>query len=139
MGLFNLFTSNKNTEVDFNSFEYLEEESNRRMDPFVTIGDSEDILNFPEESRRYRAMRDDYLELKDIFKSDREKLKMIMKDWTDYCECLSEMIHSKNLLSVNDESGDGDNAYLNSQEIEKRVVKLLGDESEIGRIINKHY
>ena len=140
--MFNLFGSNK-TQVDFNSFEYLAEEFERRLDPLTTIGSSNDILNFPEESERYKAVRKDYLKAAKCFETDKDKLKLVMKYWTDYCDSLQEIIFAKKMVDISS-GGESMDLYetMNEEvskikEIEKEFVNLLGDRSELKRVINK--
>ena len=126
-------------KTDENSFEYLSEESMRLMS----------FSFFDEDSMFYdiyKSMRNDFLTLKNRSRSNKENLKVIMKDWIDWCEATSnaESAYTDEDFATNPEERSGYQETLSKEiakakAIEKKFMNYLGDSSEVSRTyrINK--
>jgi hypothetical protein len=119
---------------DETSFEYLYKESMRLiLNPIVDEGTC--------YYEYYKAMRNDYLTIRDKTTSDRENLRRLMKDWIDYCEALLNVSYNDDLekCSTNNEESQNyremqEKEIIKTEEIEKKFINILGDASETIKI-----
>jgi hypothetical protein len=133
---------NKNTAHNSNRAGSIEELEQRAEYYKKSVFEENHLgLDFKTEHSKLVAMEKDFLRLRERFKHDAVKIKMISEDWFDYCYAMWEIKHAQEMLDVD----LSDNAYENFedsskeffikvQEIEKRFEEMLENDATISHV-----
>lgn len=127
---------NATTNSRDKAIEFIQTEITKREDFLLSKIKASHLKDYLQtEKILFDCGRKNFIRLSERFKHDDVKLRQVTKDWLDYMDTVSDIIHESEMLDVtlsNDEADEHRNnqqeLFVKIQEIDKRTKGLLGDE-----------